>query len=312
MSKRHPIIAATGSSGAGTTTVKRAFTRIFDNMGLAPAIVEGDCFHAYERPVMLERQQQARIRSENFSHFGPAANLFDKLEKLFSDYGKSGEGLFRHYIHNEDEAAQHLNIKSGQFTEWENIQPGTDLLFYEGLHGGVTTEEVDVAKHVDLLLGVVPTINLEWSQKIWRDVSIRSQEHAAVKANILARMYDYVTYIVPQFSRTHINFQRVPMTDTSNPFAVRDIPSQDESMVVVRIREPKLFNVDFPYLLSMIHNSFMSAPDTLVLPGGKMGLAIEVILTPIIEELMAERGRENLLARYAKGPISNIEKKLSK
>lgn len=303
MSKRHPIIAATGSSGAGTTTVKRAFTRIFDYMGLSAAVVEGDCFHAYGRDDMRERMEQARIRSENFSHFGPAANSFDKLEALFAEFGNSGGGQFRRYLHSEDEAALFPGLKAGQFTNWVDVEEGSDLLFYEGLHGGIVTEEVDVAQYVDLLLGVVPTINLEWTQKIWRDVNLRGYENSEVKANILARMHDYVNYIVPQFSRTHINFQRIPTTDTSNPFGVHDIPSEDESLVVVRIREPKRFNVDFPYLLAMIHNSYMSAPDTIVCPGGKMDLAIEVILTPIIEELMAERSRENLLARYKAGPI---------
>ena len=100
-------------------------------------------------------------------------------------------------------------------------------------------------------------------------------------------MPDYVNYITPQFSRTHINFQRVPTVDTSNPFIARDIPTPDESFVVIRFRFPK--GVDFPYLLSMIDGSFMSRPNTIVVPGGKMGFAMEVVLTPLIHELIEKK-----------------------
>ncbi|MDH5480745.1 MAG: phosphoribulokinase, partial [Nitrosomonas sp.] len=94
-------------------------------------------------------------------------------------------------------------------------------------------------------------------------------------------------YITPQFSRTHINFQRVPTVDTSNPFISREIPTLDESMVVIRFRDPA--KVDFPFLLSMIHDSFMSRPNTIVVPGGKMGMAIELILTPLILDIVAKK-----------------------
>ena len=99
---------------------------------------------------------------------------------------------------------------------------------------------------------------------------------------------DYFHYITPQFSRTHVNFQRVPTVDTSNPFSAREIPTQDESFVVVRFRR-EMKNVNFPYLLQMIDGSFMSRINTLVVPGGKMGLAMELILTPLIEDLMKRK-----------------------
>ena len=160
------------------------------------------------------------------------------------------------------------------------------MLFYEGLHGGVKSETADAAKYVDLLVGVVPIVNLEWIQKIHRDMSARGYSAEAVTHTILRRMHDYVHYITPQFSLTHINFQRVPTVDTSNPFIARDIPALDESFVVIRFRDSK--HVDFPYLLAMINNSFMSRPNTIVVPGGKMGLAIELILTPLILDLVAK------------------------
>ncbi|MDE2089096.1 MAG: phosphoribulokinase [Gammaproteobacteria bacterium] len=288
MSEKYPIIAVTGSSGAGTTTVKVAFEHIFRRMGLNPVIIEGDSFHRYNRAEMREAMKKAEATgNHHFSHFGPEANLFEELEALFGAYSKTGRGKKRLYLHSAEEAAPYPGLKAGEFTPWEEIAPGTDLLFYEGLHGGVVTDNVDAARWVDLLIGVVPIVNLEWIQKIHRDHSQRGYSAEAVVDTILRRMDDYVHYITPQYSRTHINFQRVPTVDTSNPFIARDIPTPDESFVVIRFRDPK--RVDFPYLLNMLHDSFMSRPNTLVIPGGKMGFAMEVILTPLIEEMMLNK-----------------------
>jgi len=286
MSKKHPIIAVTGSSGAGTTTVKVAFEHLFRRMGINPVIVEGDSFHRYDRYEMKEAIAKAQAEGRNLSHFGPEGNLFDKLEELFRTYGETGTGMRRFYLHSQEEAEPY-GQKPGTFTPWEPIPEGTDLLFYEGLHGGVVTDEVNVAQHVDLLIGVVPIVNLEWIQKIHRDAKERGYSPEAIVDTILRRMPDYVRYITPQFSRTDINFQRVPTVDTSNPFIARDIPTPDESFVVIRFRNPK--GVDFPYLLNMIHNSFMSRPNTIVVPGGKMGFAMEIILQPILERIMEEK-----------------------
>jgi phosphoribulokinase len=286
MSIHHPIIAVTGSSGAGTSMVRTAFEHIFYRKKISPAIVGGDSFHRYDRINMKRAVKEALASGRNMSHFGPEANYFNKLEALFLDYGKAGTGSYREYIHNEEEADQHVGVQSGEFTNWEDIPTGTDLLFYEGLHGGVVHEDIDVAKHVDLLIGVVPIVNLEWIQKIHRDTAERGYTPEAVTRTILRRMEDYVYYITPQFSRTDINFQRVPTVDTSNPFIARDIPTPDESFVVIRLREPQKYAIDFPYLLSMIHDSFMSRPNTIVVPAGKMGFAMEVIVTPIIENLI--------------------------
>ena len=286
MSKKHPIIAVTGSSGAGTTTVKVAFEHLFRRMGLNPVVVEGDSFHRYDRYEMKEAIARAQAEGRNLSHFGPEGNLFDKLEELFRTYAETGTGMRRFYLHSQEEAEPY-GQKPGTFTPWEPIPEGTDLLFYEGLHGGVVTDEVNVAQHVDLLIGVVPIVNLEWIQKIHRDARERGYSPEAIVDTILRRMPDYVRYITPQFSRTDINFQRVPTVDTSNPFIARDIPTPDESFVVIRFRNPK--GVDFPYLLNMIHNSFMSRPNTIVVPGGKMGFAMEVVLQPILERIMEEK-----------------------
>jgi len=224
----------------------------------------------------------------SFSHFGPEANVFDKLEETFKTYGETGSCKRRYYLHSVEEAEPY-GQQPGEFTEWENIEAGTDLLFYEGLHGGVATDTVDVAKYVDLLIGVVPIVNLEWIQKIFRDCEQRGYSTEAVTDTILRRMPDYVHYITPQFSRTDINFQRVPTVDTSNPFIARDIPTADESFVVIRFKDPTKLDVDFPYLLNMLDDSFMSRRNTLVVPAGKMGFAMEIILAPIIENILDNR-----------------------
>jgi phosphoribulokinase len=290
MSEKHPVIAVTGSSGAGTSTVKGAFEHIFRIENVNACVVEGDSFHRYDRAMMREKIREAEERGGNFSHFGPEANDLQRLEKLFRQYGIDGKGERRYYLHSEEEAAPYSQ-NAGEFTPWDAIPENTDLLFYEGLHGGFRHDDVDVAAQVDLLIGVVPIVNLEWIQKIHRDTSNRGYGAEAVTDTILRRMYDYVHYITPQFSRTDINFQRVPTVDTSNPFIARDIPTADESLVVIRFRDASKFSVDFPYLLSMLEGSFMSRRNTMVVPGGKMVLAMELILLPIISSMMESRLR---------------------
>jgi phosphoribulokinase len=287
MSARHPIIAITGSSGAGTTSVSKTFEQIFRREGIRCAFVEGDAFHRYNRSEMRRKMAEALAAGNpHISHFGPENNLFEELETLFRSYSESGRGRSRRYLHTDEEAAAHGQAP-GTFTAWEDLPADTDMLFYEGLHGAVVAGEVNVARHVDLLIGVVPVINLEWIQKLHRDRAARGYSTEAVTDTILRRMPDYVHYIIPQFSRTHINFQRVPTVDTSNPFIARTIPTADESMLVIRFANPR--GIDFPYLLSMLHDSFMSRPNTIVCPGGKMDLAMQLIFTPMVWRLMERR-----------------------
>ena len=289
MSEKHPIIAITGSSGAGTTSVTRTFETIFRREGVKAAIIEGDSFHRYDRKEMKRLQAEAaKAGNHNFSHFGPETNLFAELEQLFHSYGESGTGQHRKYLHDAEEAAPYRQ-EPGTFTPWESLGADTDLLFYEGLHGAVVTPDVNIARHPDLLIGVVPVINLEWIQKLWRDKRQRGYSTEAVTDTILRRMPDYVNYICPQFTHTHVNFQRVPCVDTSNPFIARDIPSPDESICVIRFANPK--GIDFPYLLNMIHNSWMSRANTVVVPGGKMELAMQLIFTPFIWRMIERRKR---------------------
>ncbi|MFH6783786.1 MULTISPECIES: phosphoribulokinase [Methylobacterium] len=284
MSARHPIVSVTGSSGSGTTSVRNTFEQIFRREGVEAAFIEGDAFHALDRAAMRE----AEAREPTLSHFGERANLLPELEAVFREYGASGRGRTRHYVHDAEDAAR-LGAEPGTFTPWEEFPEGSELLFYEGLHGALTNERVDIAAHADLKIGVVPVINLEWIQKLHRDKATRGYSTEAVTDVILRRMPDYVTTICPQFTNTDINFQRIPTVDTSNPFVARWIPTADESMVVIRFRDPR--GIDFPYLISMIAGSFMSRANSVVIPGGKLDLAMQLILTPMILRLVEHRRR---------------------
>jgi phosphoribulokinase len=288
MSVKHPIISVTGSSGAGTTSVKKTFQRIFRREKIQASYIEGDAFHRYDRMEMKRVMAEESDKGNNhFSHFGPNANLLEELESVFRQFGEDGTGRTRHYVHDDDEAEKY-GSEPGTFTDWEPIPEDTELLLYEGLHGAVVTENVNLAQHCDLKIGVVPVVNLEWIQKIFRDNLDRGYSHDAIKDTILRRMPDYLDYICPQFSETDINFQRVPTVDTSNAFCARWIPTPDESMVVIRFANPR--GIDFPYLTSMIQNSYMSRANSIVIPGGKLDLAMQLILTPMILQLM-ERSR---------------------
>jgi phosphoribulokinase len=288
MSARHPIISITGSSGAGTTSVKRIFEQIFRREQIEAAFIEGDAFHRYDREAMKKKvAAEEKAGNPNFNHFNVEANELEKLEEIFEEYGHRGSGRTRTYVHDEEEGELY-GTPPGTFTGWREFGP-SDLLFYEGLHGCVVTDKVNLARHADLKIGVVPVINLEWIQKIHRDRATRGYSTEAVMDVILRRMPDYTRYIIPQFSQTNINFQRVPIVDTSDPFIARWIPTPDESMLVIRFANPR--GIDFPYLLSMIHDSFMSRPNSIVVPGAKLDLAMQLILTPLILQLIERRNR---------------------
>lgn len=289
MSQKHPVIAVTGSSGAGTSTVKNALEHIFRRIGVKAAFVEGDSFHRYNRNDMKEALAKAKVAGENLSHFGPDGNLFDKQFELFQSYGETGTGNHRHYIHDNDEAILYGG-EPGTFTAWQPLPEDSDLLFYEGLHGGVVTDDIDMASQVDLLIGVAPTINLEWIQKINRDTSQRGYEPEVVMDTIYRRMYDYMHYIVPQFNHTHINFQRTPLVDTSNPFMTREIPTADQSLVLIHfVKDPPSIEEKLK-LQKLIEGSYATSFNTLVIPGGKMTLAMELILTKSISDIMKRSG----------------------
>ncbi len=284
MSKKHPIISVTGSSGAGTSTVKATFDQIFRREGISAVSIEGDAFHRHDRAAMKDELARRTAAGDNtFSHFSVDANKLERLEDIFRIYGETGRGQTRHYVH-DDRESERWEAPPGTFTDWADFENGSDLLFYEGLHGAVKTAAIDIAQHADLKIGVVPVINLEWIQKIHRDKASRGYSTEAVTDVILRRMHDYVHVIAPQFTQTDINFQRVPVVDTSNPFIARWIPTPDESLVVIRFRDPR--GIDFPYLTQMIQGSWMSRANSIVIPGPRMDLAMQLILTPMVRRLV--------------------------
>ena len=290
MSARHPIIAVTGSSGSGTSTAERVFERIFAALNIQAAFVDGDSFHAYEREHWRQMIERARIRGETLSLFGPQGNLFPRLEALFREYGERGTGMTRRYLHTDTEA-QAVGQVSGTFTAWQRIPAGSEVLFYEGLHGGLVTSEVNVAEHVDLLVGLTPTINLEWVQKIVRDTAERGYSPREVTSTILRRMPDYVNYILPQFSRADVNFQRVPLVDTSNPFELAEIPKPEESLVVIHFNRAARFQAQFEGILALVPDAFVSSSSTVVIPGEHQEQALELLMGDIIQQLIARRRR---------------------
>lgn len=282
MYNRRIVVAVTGSSGAGTTTVQNAFGNVLRRENIKAINIAGDSFHRYNRKDMKVKVAEELKKGSYFTHFNAEANILDDLAKLFKEYRETGKGKTRFYVHSEEEAKVY-GVPPGNFTEWEEISEDSDMLFYEGLHGGVP----QVLPYVDLLIGVVPVINLEWIQKIHRDKVARGYTAEQVVQVIRSRMDDYIDYITPQFQHTHINFQRVPLVDTSNPFISREVPTPDESLIVIRIKKEIIikYDIDLTWLKSMIEGSFITRRNTLVVPGPKLQLAMEILVTPIVEGL---------------------------
>ena len=280
MSKAHPIVAVTGSSGAGTSTTQRAISAIFKRLGVFPALIQGDGFHRYTRKQMQQHYQD----NSKISHFNPNGNDLSALAALFEAYSADGTGRHRQYLREGDKA---LGTQSpGSFGEWQTVDQGTDLLFYEGLHGGLITDELNIAQYVDLLIGVVPVVNLEWQQQIFRNTESRSYTLKHSTELIMRRIRDYADFIVPQFARTDINFQRIPTIDTSNPFEKRPPPRPDQTMVIIKEQNPAKTKIDFAQLLALISGATLTERDSLLIPGQHFDIALQLIMEPLFIRLI--------------------------
>ena len=122
MSIKHPIIAITGSSGAGTTSVKRTFDQIFRREGVKAAYIEGDAFHRYDRVEMRDRMASAgKAGDPHFSHFGPQANLLEKLEEVFRAYAATG--FARDILSVSDNLTRALEAIPAEMRESEAMKP---------------------------------------------------------------------------------------------------------------------------------------------------------------------------------------------
>ena len=288
MSEEFPIVAITGASGSGSSSITKAFEHIFFRERVRAAYIQGSAFHRYDRKEMKKQVLKAREEDQELSHFGPDANHLDKLETLFFQYASTGTGMSRYYLHSKKIAAE-WGQESGTLTPWKELDSDTDLLLYRGLHGAAIDGDIDISSYPDLLIGMVPNVNLEWIRKIKRDTSLRGYSRKAVRKMILRRMSDYVHHITPQFSRTHINIQMVATVDTSDPFGVDQEPDKDECFLVIHFQNVKM--PDINSLLEMLPGSFLSRSNTLVVPGGMMIGTIEVILMLLIHDLV-KRSRE--------------------
>lgn len=309
MEPKHPIVAVTGSTGAGLSTVRHAFKTVFRRLDINAAVVHGDAFRRYTEREFDALLAEARASGRHLSWFGPECNHFPELEAFFRAYSGTGSGVMREYAHDEERAAA-LGVPVGEFTAWQPLPGGSDLLFYEGQHGGVVAQTwtrrkvetrhfpagvdrrinargIDVAQYVDLLIGVAPAINLEWIQKIHRDCGRGHCSAEESVETILRRMDDYIHYIVPQFALTDINIQRIPLVDTSNPFIARDVPTEDESALVVHFRDRKRH--DFVDLLRRIPGSRMTRATTMLIPGQSLSNALEIICWPLLNDLLDKR-----------------------
>ena len=296
MSRRHPIISITGSSGAGTTSVKQTFEQIFRRENVDAAYIEGDAFHRYDRAEMRAKMaEEAERGNKHFSHFSPEANLFEELEKAFRDYGETGTGDDAPLRPRRARGEAATAPAPGTFTEWGPLPENTDLLFYEGLHGAVVTDKVNVAQHADLKIGVVPVINLEWIQKLHRDRSARGYSdrgrdrhdpaaHARLRELHLPAVHRDRHQLPARADGRHLE----PVHRALDPDAGR-IDGGDPLL-----QNPR--GIDFPYLLSMIPHSFMSRANSIVIPGGKLDLAMQLILTPLILQLIERKQAHDMNA----------------
>ncbi len=292
MSAQYPIVAITGSSGAGSPVVTAAIQHVLHRLEASSVIVDGEGFHRYERSEFQAEVEKAEAAGRSLSHYAPEANLLDMLESLLREYQQKGRGMYRRYVHDVADAKE-TGCLEGTFTAWEPIPQDTDILIYEGLHGCFVSEQVDINRYMNLRIGVVPIVNLEWMQKIQRDTSRRGYSTEAVMHAVERRMSDYVNYITPQFSRTHINFQRIPMVDTSNPFELQPLPTLNESKLVVRFCQPKRLPYSMPQLISKIPGAFMSRVNTLLIPGSEFELGMQLVLEPLMEELLGNRRQKS-------------------
>lgn len=305
MSEQHPVIAVTGASGAGTTAVQQAFKEIFFRQKINAAFLQGSGFLRYSEIESEKYISQSLADGRHISCYGPELNDFTRLQNCFSHYSETGCCDMRFKV---TEGNQHLyTAPVGEFTEWQEGPLNADCLFYEGMHGGVVAETwtrrksdnsddvlndrrstkidgVNVAQYVDLLIGVVPAINLEWIQRIHHDQITHKQSAEQVTVSILEQLQDYIYFIVPQFSITDINFQRMPVVDTSNPFDLQAVPTEKESIVVISFKEPSKYDIE--NYLQRIDGAFVSGRQSLVIPGGQMKHALDIICAPLIENLV--------------------------
>ena len=212
-----------------------------------PAFVEGDSFHRYDRQEMKDAIAEAEARAATTSAISARKpTCFEELEALFRDVRRE-----RHrpgpQIPAQRSARPSRTARSrAPSPPGQDIPPGHRPAVLRGAarggrhrrRGRRPDRGPAGRRRADHQPGVDPEDQPGQDR--------RGYSAEAVMDTILRRMPDYVNYICPQFSRTHINFQRVPTVDTSNPFIARDIPTADESFVIIRFAQPARHRFPLP------------------------------------------------------------------
>ncbi len=177
MSVRHPIIAVTGSSGAGTTTVMKTFDHIFrreQHQG------PGDRGRFVSR---LQPGRDARARARGGHGQGSDHQPFRTGVEPVGRARRHDGSLRRHRrrqgapLHPRRRgSASSSSGEPGTFTTGSRCRRTATCSSTKGCMAATRTARWMSREKVDLLVGVVPIINLEWIQKLHRD-----QQHARLQ-----------------------------------------------------------------------------------------------------------------------------------
>ena len=247
MSVKHPIISVTGSSGAGTTSVKTTFKRIFNRETVNAA--SSMAMHSIAMTAQMKRvmAEEAEREINHFSHFGPECQPAGGTGRVYSGISAKPEPE-KPGTTCTTRKKRTCTARPGTFSAWEDIDPEYRIIVLRrtAWRGGDRRRQPGAALRPKI--GVVPVVNLEWIQKIHRDKMDRGYSTQAIKDTILRRMPDYLDYICPQFSQTDINFPARADRRYIERLCARWIPTPDESMVVIRFRQSQGYRFPLPDL----------------------------------------------------------------
>ena len=149
---------------------KHTFEQIFRREGVKAAISRATPSTATTAPACVSDGGGRGRGNGAFQPFRPEANLFAELEAMFRRLWRdAAPASTRHYVH-DDAEAEVYGAPPGTFTRvGGRSAEAPTCCSTRACMARVVTEQVNVARHADLKIGVVPVINLEWIQKIHRD-----------------------------------------------------------------------------------------------------------------------------------------------